>query len=858
MDYSNVFIVAFLIGVHLCFLASWVSAENAAARSPSTESTACGSEFAPPVNLTITFDGDDNLTATWISDASTPMVGHLVQWCWGSSCKHEDVDECGDEYMTSNTEFHIYDVQPLTSYTVSVSSYRESVHKEKCRLGAAIACIATPRGIPRQVTDLKASTVKKDSISIEWTGPKPRNKIPVSYRVIWEVTDSGCITEGCVASGNASVTRTTFTVTDILPFTRICFTVAPFIEVLRSDVHGNESTLCVRSLPLDETLEVQDITTTGLTLSWKEQSQASIYSVQSCVRTGPCAGLDFDTQDCVVQNETTETPQFSWNGLAPWTSVLVKIRPYGTLGIGCFTTLVERPGSPGGLKVSDITSTSAVLSWTAPQDCNGPIDAYFISVVIESTRVPTGLEVDGKKTEAKITSLHPWTKYVVAVGAVNLNASMTQLISSNRPKVTFTTLPGPPSPPMSLVTVVKSRSVTAFWEEPQERNGPKGSLKYKVLIKKAVASVVPTAELETENTRIQYDQLEPFTQYVISVSAITKYQGQVWESESITEELQTDPEAPDVVQDLEADCESEPNVVKLTWKPPLHSYGIVQGYNIALSGKKKQKPTIRRTVNVGAGLSCHRGHCAFELHKVYAEYSYVITIRAKNKDMPGFGAMKEIADTCIVPAAAPPPPQKDLILQADPSWTDNNLNQQHQITFGFWNDTFSDIGGDIIAYDILVSLDVNFGSRTRCSTWGKVHVHGFISCYVASPEYWNPFSADFKNDAMNCMRNSSFVRCTLGVADGCDPFEDRCNGPLKSGTSYGIVLRAYTAAGFQDTEPRVFVTAKADYSEFNHRVMLAGVTLLAVILLAVIFTIFCYFFVNRKCCWEAHKPAVIW
>ncbi|XP_064490176.1 netrin receptor DCC-like [Ornithodoros turicata] len=207
------------------------------------------------------------------------------------------------------------------------------------------------------------------------------------------------------------------------------------------------------------------------------------------------------------------------------------------------------PGSPGDLNVPNITSTSAALSRTAPQDRNGPIHADFIDMVQESTRFPSGLEVDGKKTKAEFTRLRflpdLGTPDPIPVEIIPANCCIIDvLISRNGHEIAFTTLPGPPSPPTSLATVVKSRSVTAFWEEPAILNGPEGSLKYKVLIMKDAPFVMPTAELETEDTHIYYDKLQPFTRYFISVSAIMVYQGQAWESESITEVLQTDPEAP--------------------------------------------------------------------------------------------------------------------------------------------------------------------------------------------------------------------------------------------------------------------------------------------------------------------------
>jgi len=55
--------------------------------------------------------------------------------------------------------------------------------------------------------------------------------------------------------------------------------------------------------------------------------------------------------------------------------------------------------------------------------------------------------------------------------------------------------------------------------------------------------------------------------------------------------------------------------------------------------------------------------------------------------------------------------------------------------------------------------------------------------------------------------NSSQISFTIGTGSNCDSLTSYCNGALKAGTRYAVVLRIYTATGFLD---KSYITIKTE------------------------------------------------
>ncbi|CAH8711942.1 lytic polysaccharide monooxygenase [Paenibacillus thiaminolyticus] len=163
------------------------------------------------------------------------------------------------------------------------------------------------------------------------------------------------------------------------------------------------------------------------------------------------------------------------------------------------------PAAPANLAVSNVTSTSAILTWDASTD-NAGVTGYKIyrgSTLAAST--------NGSTLTYTLAGLTPSTSYSYSVRAVD--AAGNQSASSN--VVTFTTLPPqpdtePPAAPSSLTaSAITSSSVTLTWNASTDNVGVAG---YRIYNGTALAGT-------TSGLNYTVSGLQPETSYTFTVVA---------------------------------------------------------------------------------------------------------------------------------------------------------------------------------------------------------------------------------------------------------------------------------------------------------------------------------------------------
>lgn len=143
-------------------------------------------------------------------------------------------------------------------------------------------------------------------------------------------------------------------------------------------------------------------------------------------------------------------------------------------------TAIGAPSKIQNLRVVSRSKNSVVVSWSAPQKANGPLDGYVVhwcnhsgasSDVASMAAVTNHSECHtlqpARETRANVRPLSPESMYVVAVSAFNLQADRHNRFESSPETIVVETLPEAPPALRDLdVRMVSPDSVEVNWEAP--------------------------------------------------------------------------------------------------------------------------------------------------------------------------------------------------------------------------------------------------------------------------------------------------------------------------------------------------------------------------------------------------------
>ncbi|XP_059405429.1 tenascin isoform X3 [Carassius carassius] len=207
-------------------------------------------------------------------------------------------------------------------------------------------------------------------------------------------------------------------------------------------------------------------------------------------------------------------------------------------------------GALRDLRFSDITDTTAVVSWTVPRS---QPDSYRITHIPVQGGTPMILTVDGSQSQVSLKNLIPGEAYQVSVVAVK------GLEESEPVSDTFTTAL---DTPRSLIAVnVTDTKALLLWQ-------PAVATVDGYVITYSADTVPPISEQVSGNTvDFEMSSLAPGTQYTVNVYAIRNRE----KSAPATTDFTTDVDAP---RDLAASNIQTDSAV-LTWTPPL---AAITGY----------------------------------------------------------------------------------------------------------------------------------------------------------------------------------------------------------------------------------------------------------------------------------------
>ena len=263
----------------------------------------------------------------------------------------------------------------------------------------------------------------------------------------------------------------------------------------------------------------------------------------------------------------------------------------------------EAPTAPTEVTATDITTTTAKVTWTASTD-NVGVTGY--NVYVNDSETPVNGETLVTGTEYALESLTAGTEYKVTVKAVDAAGNV-----SEGAVYTFTTknaadTEAPSAPTNVVVTDVTTTTAKVTWSEATDNVGVVG---YNVYLNEAKVN-------ETLITTTEYDltALTEETNYSVKVTAVDAAENESGRSEAatFTTPKTQDTEAPSVPAGVTASDVTQTGA-KITWTAATDNVGVA-GYNVYLGESRVNTSPVTVT--------------EYELSGLTANTEYTVTVSA--------------------------------------------------------------------------------------------------------------------------------------------------------------------------------------------------------------------------------------
>jgi YD repeat-containing protein len=248
------------------------------------------------INAKTLLEGPTNLTAPTMTNSSVQL-----NWTAVTGANSYNIYQNGIKLVTfsSTNSFNVTNLSPNTDYNFQVSAIIGDSESDKSNLINVKTLLQGP-------TNLVASTITNSSVQLNWTAVSGASSYKIYQNGITLVTSS---------------LTNSFNVTNLSPNTNYTFQVTAMIS---SSESGKSNQISIKTSPPAPTgLQVNDITTNSLTLSWSSVSGASTYYVYQKESSG----------SMYTQIATTILPSINIQNLSPGTTYSFVVRSFnGSLG----------------------------------------------------------------------------------------------------------------------------------------------------------------------------------------------------------------------------------------------------------------------------------------------------------------------------------------------------------------------------------------------------------------------------------------------------------------------------------------------------------------------------------------------
>lgn len=179
--------------------------------------------------------------------------------------------------------------------------------------------------------------------------------------------------------------------------------------------------------------------------------------------------------------------------------------------------ILDTPGPPGPIKIKELTTDSAHITWDAPEvDGGAPVNNYIIERRETSTRAYKTVTSKCSKTSYKITGLLEGMLYYFRVLPENIYGIGEP--SETPDAVLVCEVPLPPAK-LNIVDITKS-SVTLGWEKPQYDGGSRIIGYIVEACKAGTDKWMKVASLKITDFEYTMEKLNENEQYLFRVRAL--------------------------------------------------------------------------------------------------------------------------------------------------------------------------------------------------------------------------------------------------------------------------------------------------------------------------------------------------
>ncbi|RXN19458.1 usherin [Labeo rohita] len=421
----------------------------------------------------------------------------------------------------------------------------------------------TEESSPEEVPAPNILSLSPHSLNVSWTPPRKPNGVISSYG-LWM---DGTLVQNSSLMG--------FEVSDLSPWSLHSFRVQACTAqgcALGPLVEGRT----LEMPPVGHvTLYVLSETPHSVRAKWEAPAKPNGNLTYTVLFTGPGQNFSsFETSDTEARELLSTGKEGQWvsiGGLLPYSNYTVLVKACNSQGCveSSPTSISLPPGAPDGLlppRLAAATPTSLQVAWAAPARHNAPGPLRYRLQMRTSASPQVHQLMDDETTvfSHTVEELEPFTEYHFRLLVSNSHGE------TSSPWISFFTAqdrPGSVDPP--VLSDILPRSASVSWSPPSQPNGI--VTHYNIYQNHQLgASVLGNSTSHT------LSQLTPYQQYTIQVEACTAV-GCTLSSNSHA--IRTPPAPPEDVPAPQLYSDT-PTSVLLSWAPPRHANGELDGYTI--------------------------------------------------------------------------------------------------------------------------------------------------------------------------------------------------------------------------------------------------------------------------------------
>ncbi len=478
--------------------------------------------------------------------------------------------------LITRTEYELTGLTPETTYRIVVEAVDTSDNKEQAEAVAVTTTKDTTA--PDAPTNVMASDITATGVKITWDASADNVKV-AGYNLYYQGENA----ELTLINQDGVIEETEYTLTGLTPET----TYQIVVEAVDTSDNKAQANAVEVTTSKDTTaptapgnVNVTEVTLTSAKITWTA-------STDNVKMAGYNLYYQGEDQELTLINTAgvIEETEYTLTGLTPETTYQIVVEAVDEAGNIARARAVEvvtledteAPDAPTNVKASEITETSAKITWTASTD-NIKVAGY--NIYVDDVQVNRDL-VTG--TEYTLTDLKAGSTYKVVVEAVD-TSNNTQKSEAGTVKTVDTTSPSVPSE----VTVgnITHNSAEVTWQESTDNVGVSG---YNIYLNDKKVNGETVKELKYELTGLEAD-----TEYRVKVEAVDEAGNKAESREETFTTLEApDEEGPSAPTNVTASDVTETSV-KITWTASTDNVEVA-GYNIYVDGAKVNESLVTAT-----------------------------------------------------------------------------------------------------------------------------------------------------------------------------------------------------------------------------------------------------------------------